>query len=200
MSNLLGEPVVVRGGTGFATELSAGSLIRITDIEGKQVGDLVIFNSDDHGDRFSQANTRKLENSVYIGGGSTLWSTKCGRLARIEEDTVGRHDILSSACSPYDYPVRFGVQDHPSCLANLTDALEPFGIPEWLVPDPFNIFMHQSMSSEGELEVLDPLSKAGDYLVLRILTDCICAISACPQDQNRCNGGTITDLSIDQLA
>jgi uncharacterized protein YcgI (DUF1989 family) len=39
---------------------------------------------------------------------------------QIERDTVNRHDILSSACSPYDYPIRFGItKDDPSWLNNL---------------------------------------------------------------------------------
>src|SRR5437660_96576 len=93
---------VVAGGTGFATVASKDSVVRITDVAGKQVGDLVLFRADDPSDRFSQANTRKLENTIHLGQGRTLWSTRCRPLARIELDTVGRHDILSSACSPYD--------------------------------------------------------------------------------------------------
>jgi uncharacterized protein YcgI (DUF1989 family) len=65
------------------------------------------------------------------------------------------------------------------------------------VPDPFNVFMNQSLSPKGELEVVEPLSRAGDYLTLRILTDCVVAVSACPNDQNRCNAGVITDLSLE---
>jgi uncharacterized protein YcgI (DUF1989 family) len=193
------ESVVIRGGTGFAAHAPAGSRVRITDLEGQQVADLVLLSSSEPDDAFSQAVTRKLEGSIYVSGGSTLWSIKCHQLARIEEDTVGMHDILSSACSPYDYPIRFGVHDHRSCLANLTESLQPFGIGEAQVPDPFNVFMNQSLSPKGELEVVEPLSRAGDHLTLRILTDCVVAVSACPNDQNRCNAGVITDLSLELI-
>jgi uncharacterized protein len=193
------ESVVIQGGTGFAVHAPAGSRVRVTDLAGQQVADLVLLSSSEPADAFSQAVTRKLEGSIYVGAGNTLWSIKCHQLARIEEDTVGTHDILSSACSPYDYPIRFGVHDHRSCLANLTEALQPFGLSEAQVPDPFNVFMNQSLSPEGDLEVVEPLSRAGDHLTLRMLTDCIVAVSACPNDQNRCNAGVITDLRLDLM-
>lgn len=198
-SDNVGSSTLVTGGTGFATTAPQGSLVRITDVAGKQVGDLVLFRAEDPSDRFSQANTRKLENTIYLARGSTLWSTTCHPLARIEVDKVGRHDILSSACSPYDYPLRFGVTGHRSCLANLTKALRPFGIEEAGIPDPLNVFMRQDLSPTGSFTVLEPMSGPGDHIELRMLEECIVAISACPQDQNACNGYEITDLRLDVL-
>jgi uncharacterized protein YcgI (DUF1989 family) len=193
----MGESVFVKGGTGFARRVPQGTVVTIVDVAGKQVGDLVLFRADDPTERFSQANTRKLENTIYLGKGSTLWSTKCLPLSRIEGDTVKSHDILSSACSPHDYPIRFGIRSHPSCLANLREALASFGIAEHLIPDPMNVFMRQQLSREGTFIVVEPLSAAGDHTDLRILMDCILAISACPQDQNLCNGYSMTDLVLE---
>ncbi len=191
------ERVLVAGGTGFAAAIPENSTLRVIDIEGKQVGDLVFFVADDSRERFSQANTRKLENTIYLRQGSRLWSTKCRPIATIARDSVERHDILSSACSPYDYPIRFGVHDHRSCLKNLTDALEVFGIGEELIPDPMNVFMHQELSGDGGFTVAEPLSKAGDAIEFELHCDVIFAISACPQDQNPCNGWKITDLAVE---
>ena len=190
------QSVVVKGGTGFASKMISGSVLRITDLRGQQVGDLVVFSAANPTERFSQANTRKLEGGIRLGRGSRLWSTRCKPMAEIICDTVQCHDILSSACSPYDYPIRFGVEDHPSCLANLTEALAPFKIPEWQIPDPLNVFMRQELSEEGELQVIEPVSGPGDHMDLRLLMDCIVGISACPQDRNACNGGSITDLEL----
>ena len=191
------KSVVVKGGGGFAARAPKDSILRIVDVSGKQVGDLVLFSSDDPRERFSQANTRKLENTIYLGEGARLWSTKCRQLATIVKDSVQRHDILSSACSPYDYPIRFGVHGHKSCLANLTEALARFDIEEAQIPDPLNVFMRQELSPQGTFTVEEPLSKAGDALELEIHLDTVFAISACPQDQNPCNGWKITDLVVE---
>ena len=146
---------VVAGGTGWAGSAPAGSLLRITDIEGQQVGDLVLFRADDHTNRFSAANTRKMNGNIFITTGATLWSSHFDRIATLEEDTVGRHDLMASACSWYDYPIRFGVEGHRSCLANLVEALAPHGIQEPGIPDPMNVFMAMDVTPSGDLTILE---------------------------------------------
>lgn len=182
---------------GMASRLERGQKLRIEDVEGQQVSDLVVFLADDVTERFSQANTRKLNNGWLISTGDTLYSTKCRPLLAIAEDTVARHDLQSSACSPYDYPIRFGVTDHPSCLAILSNQLERYDIPEHLIPDPFNVFMATSIDAEtGGISVEAARSGSGDYIVLEALEDCIVALTVCPQDQNDCNGRRITPLRV----
>jgi uncharacterized protein len=182
---------------GLASRLERGQSLRIEDVEGQQVSDLVAFLADEVTERFSQANTRKLNNSWLISTGAMLYSTKCRPLLAIVDDTVGRHDLQSSACSPYDYPIRFGVTDHPSCLAILRDQLERFDIPEHLIPDPFNVFMASSIDPEtGGITVEAARSGSGDHIVLEALEDCIVALTVCPQDQNDCNGRRITPLRV----
>jgi uncharacterized protein len=190
---------VVVGGTGWAAELAAGSLLRIVDVDGKQVGDLVLFRAAEYTDRLSVGNTRKMAGSLFVTTGAELWSTTYRRLGRIEHDSVGRHDLLASACTPYDYPLRFGEAGvgHGACLANLVQALRPWNIPEHLVPDPVNVFMNQVVNQDGTTEVLEPLSRAGDHLDVRLLEDCVVAISSCPQDLTPCNGWVITDLRVE---
>jgi len=118
----------------------------------------VVFARNDLTERLSQGNTRKLNNTWLLSTGHRLYSTKCRSLLTIIADTVGRHDLQSSACSPYDYPVRFGIRDHPSCLAILAGILAPHGIPEHLTPDPFNVFMHTTVDESGAIRVHPPRS------------------------------------------
>lgn len=182
---------------GCAFYVRRGQRVRITDLEGQQVSDLVVFSKDDPTERLSQGNTRKLNNTWLLSTGHRLYSTKCRALLTIVADTVGRHDLQSSACSPYDYPIRFGVTGHPSCLAILSDALEVHHIPEHLIPDPFNVFMNTEVAENGQIAVRAPLSKAGDYIEFHAEMDCLVAMTACPQDQNACNGYRITPLQVD---
>ncbi len=190
---------VVAGGTGWAGIAQAGSRLRIIDVDGQQVGDLVLFRLDDPADRFSAGNTRKMANSIFITTGAILWSARYRQIARIEADTAGRHDLMASACTPYDYPIRFGEKGigHRACLSNLAAALEPYGISESLIPDPMNVFMCQDVHSDGTTEVLETASASGDHLDLRLLEDCIVGLSACPQDLNPTNGWHVTDLAVE---
>lgn len=182
---------------GAAITILKGDILRITDLEGSQVSDLVVFSAGDTHERFSPGNTRKLNNSLLLSVGDTLYSTKCTPMLRIVTDTVARHDITSSWCNPYDYPIRFGVNDHPSCLAILTRALEPYGIEEYLIPEPFNVFMKTDIDEvTGHIEVMESPSRAEDYIEFQALSDCIVGMTVCPQDLNACNGWKITPLRL----
>jgi uncharacterized protein YcgI (DUF1989 family) len=189
--------VLVKARTGHAFDVRAGQRFRLVDVEGKQVSDLVAFVREDVSERLSQANTRKLNAALKISRGSVLYSTRCRPLLRITEDTVGEHDLLFSSCSPYDYRVRFGLTEpHASCLAILADVLAPHGIGEAMIPDPFNVFQRSRVTPTFGLETLEPLSRAGDWIELEAITDCLVAVTACPQDMNPCNGFSITDIAI----
>jgi uncharacterized protein YcgI (DUF1989 family) len=185
--------------SGLAFLVRKGQRFRIREVEGQQVSDLVVFLHSDPTERLSQGNTRKLNGTIRLTKGHRIYSTKCRPLLTIAEDTVGQHDILSSACSPYDYPIRFGVKDHPSCLAILRDVLAPHGIPEHLIPDPFNVFMHTQVSSDGSYTVYAPLSTAGDYVEFLAEEDLVVAMTTCPQDQNACNAYRIKPLEVQVL-
>lgn len=78
-----GAVALVRARTAWAGIVPKETVLRVTDVAGQQVGDLVLFRADDVTERFSQANTRKLENTLYLHQGSRLWSTKCTVLARL---------------------------------------------------------------------------------------------------------------------
>lgn len=183
--------------TGAAFEVDRGQRFRIVDVEGQQVSDLVAFLRGDLAERLSPANTRKLNGKLKIGCGDTLYSTRCRPLLRITEDTVGEHDLLFSSCSAHDYRVRFGLTEpHASCLAILSGVLAPYGIAEAMIPDPFNVFQRSVVGPDWRLETRAPLSKAGDYIELEAAEDCLVAVTACPQDQNPCNGFRITDIDV----
>jgi uncharacterized protein YcgI (DUF1989 family) len=188
---------LVAARTGASFELRAGARFRIVDVEGQQVSDLVAFHQDDLRERLSPANTRKLNGALKISRGGVLYSTRCRPLLRITEDTVGEHDLLFSSCSAYDYRVRFGLTaPHASCLSILADVLAPHGIEEAMIPDPFNVFQHSAVNPDWTLTTLAPRSHAGDFIELEAAADCLVALTACPQDQNPCNGYRITDIRV----
>jgi uncharacterized protein YcgI (DUF1989 family) len=183
--------------SGYAFPVAAGERFQVVDVAGQQVSDLVVFVADDPTERLSPGNTRKLNGAIKLGLGATLYSTKCRPLLGIAADTVGEHDLLFSSCSAYDYRVRFGLTEpHPNCLSLLAEALAPHGIPEHLVPDPFNVFQRSVIGPDFRLSTLAPLSRAGDHVEFEAHTDCLVALTACPQDQNPCNGFDITDILV----
>ncbi len=179
-----------------ALEVHEGERIQIVDQAGRQTAVLVAFKTDDHGEWASTSHTTEGLRSIMLSLNGEIVSNRRNPLLRLEEDTVGRHDMIMPACDGKRYLDHYGIPDHPSCRDALTTALAEYNIPFDRLPDPFNLFMQTAILSKGDLEVREPLSEAGDFVVLRALTDLIVAVSACPQDRSAQNGFNPTDLLI----
>ncbi len=201
MSDLLNDKTPIRArhirpGQGQAVEVKAGQLLQIQTVQGKQVADFVAFSQDDTGEYVSTSATRATNANIIPQLGMTLYSNRRQPMFEIVEDTVGRHDMIMPACDGRRFLDHYGVPDHPSCRDNLTTALAEFNIPFDRLPDPFNFFMHTAILGRGELEVRESLSEAGDFIVLRALTELVLAVSACPHDRSAQNGREPSDLLV----
>ena len=73
----MSRSTVVKARSGLAFNIAAGERFRVIDVAGEQVSDLVAFVREDLTERFSQANTRKLNGALKLHKGDTLYSTRC---------------------------------------------------------------------------------------------------------------------------
>ncbi len=166
--------------TGAAFELRRGQLLRVIDLEGEQVADLVAFTRDDKLEWLSSGRTLDYANSIYLRQGNILFSNRSHPMFTITEDDVGRHDFLLTPCSPETFQIVYGEKNyHPSCFENLSKQLQHFGIPADSIPTTFNIFMNVEIDARGTLKILPLRSKAGDAITLRAEMDLIVGLTAC---------------------
>src|SRR5690348_5263024 len=102
VSDITGEIVeeFVLPPKGFmAREMSRGDVLRVTDLEGRQVGDLIAFNRSDLREKFWISSTIRLNGTVYVTGGHVLYSELSRPMVTILADTCGRHDLLAGSCN-----------------------------------------------------------------------------------------------------
>lgn len=173
-----------------------GQILRVIDVEGKQVMDLVCFNLQRPEEKLWIANTIKLNGTIYLKKGHALYSDYAQKMFTIIEDTAGIHDVLYAACSAEVNYVRYGISWHPNCTDNLIKALCQYGIRRKDIPMTFNLFMNAPVKKNGSLTIEEPVSKPGDFMDLQAEMDMIVGISNCPQDLNCCNGWNPTPLKI----
>jgi hypothetical protein len=191
-----GEPVVIPARTARAFRVRAGQTLRVIDVEGEQVADIVCATAADPAETFSGIVTTQLNKAVYLTTGHVLYSVRRRPLLTIVADRVGRHDVLMGACSAYSYRLRYGVENHPNCQALLAGVLAPLGVvPD--VPDTFNAFMNVPVAADGSLSVEVPRSRAGDSVTLRAEVDLLVGIAACPADLSPCNGWNPTPIAVE---
>ena len=160
-----------KDGAGAGFELKKGQFIQVI---GKSTVDFVAFNRHNLTERFDQARTKTNQLKIFITKGDVLISRDNNVMLTIVEDTwQWHHDLQKGMCSRKRHElrfrgeVRFDVWGYPDgqaprqrpwerwedipargCLENLTEALKPWNISPWDIPNPFNIF--QNMRIDGE--------------------------------------------------
>ncbi|HTE24882.1 DUF1989 domain-containing protein [Flavitalea sp.] len=167
--------------SGVAFILKKNQLLKITDIEGEQVADLVCFNLQDQKEYLSSGRTIDYAEKIFLSTGDPFYSNRSNLMFKIVEDNVGRHDFLLTPCSAEMFRKIYGHdKPHRGCFGNLCNALEPYGILPDEIPVTFNVFMNVSVNGEtGKIAVLPPRSKAGDSITILAEMDLIVGLTAC---------------------
>ena len=177
--------------SGKAVRVEKGNAIRIVNTHGEQVVDTWAFRDGDLDEYMAMDATRAYNQRLSPIVGDPLVTNRRQPILTLEEDTSpGRHDTLMAACDRWRYGL-LGVEGyHDNCADNLTHALAELGLQESHTPAPINLFMNIPWQMDGGLSWEAPLSRPGDYVLLRAEMDCVVAMSACPQDLLPINGKT----------
>ncbi len=175
-----------------------GQTIRITSVDGPQVGDLNLWNADDLTERFFSGKTRALH-GTHVTTGDTLWSClpHLRPMATVTHDSLdwygiddfggAVHDVIGTRCDPYTHALLSdGGQYHHCCHSNLTRALsDATGLPlpeaELHIHDVLNVFMCTGFTRDtGQYFMKASPVRPGDRLEFRAEIDLLGALSACP--------------------
>ena len=180
-------------GTGF--EVRRGQLLKIIDPQGEQVSDMISFSASERSEWLSSGRTIDYANTIYVTTGHVLYSNRSRPMWTIVEDTVGRHDFLLTPCSPETFEIIYETHGHhPSCFENLSRGLAQYEISPDSIPTTLNVFMNVEIAPTGELRILAPRSRSGDYLILRAEMDMIVGVTACSAELS--NNGSFKPIDI----
>lgn len=174
---------------GRAVRLNKGDALKIVNTHGQQVVDTWAFSAEDLGEFMSMEHLRPTILRIFPHAGDELVTNRRRPILFFEEDTSpGIHDTLMAACDDYRYGLLNCTEYHDNCTDNLFAAMRQLGLKPPECPSPLNMWMNIPVNQNGGTEWGVPLSKPGDYVVLRARMDCIVAMSACPQDILPING------------
>ncbi|MGI9450018.1 MAG: DUF1989 domain-containing protein, partial [Geminicoccaceae bacterium] len=182
-------------------EVKAGEYIQIIDVEGRQCSDFLAFDRRqlDTGKLrgLDATTTRTLMGSAYPGPGlfAKFFDPDMQALVEVIHDTVGRHDTFNLACTRRYYE-DMGYFGHPNCSDNFNGAFDPLGIDPTIGWPAINFFFNTHVDDLNLIHFDEPFSRPGDYVLLRALTDLVCASSSCPCDIDAANGWQLSDIHI----
>lgn len=181
--------------------VKAGDYIQIIDVSGRQCSDFLAFDAAalERGQEYGldATTTRTLMGSAYPGPGlhSKYYDERQVALVETIRDTVGRHDTFALACSAKYYD-DMGYPGHANCSDNFNAVLEPLGIKPKRGWPAINFFFNTGIDHTNALTMDEPWSRPGDYVLLRALTDLVCATSSCADDIDSANGWEPTDIHV----
>src|SRR4051812_40767225 len=76
--------------TGTAFQIGRGQQLRVIDVEGEQVADLIAFAADDQTEWLSSGRSIDYANRIYLTTGDILYSNRSRPMFTIMADDVGR--------------------------------------------------------------------------------------------------------------
>lgn len=166
-------------GTAAAFEVTSGQLIQIVDLAGKQVASIVALSGDARRERLSTPVTITANASLVLKAGDKLYSNRNTAVLELVEDTVGRHDLLTSPLPLGHDATTTTSKTAPagSTLDALMSAAADLGIENADVSNPVNLFKHVVIKQRGEIDVRDSLSERNDTVVLRALVDAVVIVA-----------------------
>ena len=171
--------VIIPARAGKAFEVRKGQIMRITEVEGKQVADVNAWNLHDYREimdvmaSVSMARNYKRVDEIYTNRYNVMFT--------VLSDTIGVH-YFGSHCSRAMYSKYHGMEDHPNCFDILADSVKSYGLTHDDVHNCFNVFMNCHMQPDGTRIVKPPVSDKGDYVDWQAEMDCLVAVAACPGD------------------
>lgn len=181
--------------------VKAGQFIQIIDVQGHQCSDFQAF-SVEHLKNGIEATldptvTRSLMLSSYPAPGvyDKFYNQDSEPYVEVIRDTVCRHDTFGLACNAKYYDDR-GYPGHISCTENFNKTLSEHGIKarkNWVA---VNFFFNTQVLECHTLDADVSWSRAGDYVLLRAVTDLVCVSSACPDDTSPANNWNPTDIHV----
>lgn len=184
--------------TGTALEIKKNQVLKIIDIEGEQVADVFAFAAADPSEWLSSGRSIDYANTIYLTKDHILYSNRSRPMFTILADAVGRHDFLLTPCSRETFEILYDNHVHySSCFENLSASLAEFGIAPDMISTTFNAFMNVRVAADGSLSIEAPLSKAGDFIMLRADMDLIVGITACSAPKS--NNGIFKPIEIEVL-
>jgi urea carboxylase-associated protein 1 len=192
--------VVVGAGEPYAGKLARGQFSRIVDLEGNQAVDTLFYCVADLRERYSAADTIRLQRKLYLSTGSVLYSNLARPMLTIVADTCGRHDTLGGACAAESNTVRYGqhTKHMHSCRDNFLRAIAgmDLGLEKRDLTSNINFFMNVPVTPAGKLTFEDGISAGGKYVEMRAEQDVLVLISNCPQLNNPCNAYNPTPIRL----
>ena len=190
--------VVVPARAPWSGIVPAGATMTITDLEGNQAVDCLLYDAADTAVRYCAHTTMAAQRNIFVTTGTVLLSSEGSPLMTVVDDSCGRHDTIGGACSQESNTLRYGFHTKHlhACVENFLLEGSRWGLGKRDLVSNLNWFMNVPVEPDGTMGIVDGISSPGLHVACRAERDVLVLISNCPQINNPCNGFNPTAVRI----
>jgi uncharacterized protein len=183
---------VIDGGKHWSWVLGAGTVLRLTDIEGGANVGMLFYNPANLLERYNAPDTLKCQHTFKLTRGHCLYSDMGRIFCSITEDSVGWHDTVCGTTDREQVAQRWGEKSYQNYRNDWTqngvDAFlvegGKYGLGKRDLAANVNWFSKVAVADAGELQ-FDPASaRPGGYVDLRFEMDALVLLHTCPHPLN----------------
>lgn len=199
-SDLLWEETVAPGG--YATRrLPRGARLRLLDTKGDACASLQIFNAEMPTERYSFADTVKIQWNAYLAEGKFLLSDMGRVLMSIFKDTTGgTHDTFSGTSNAYTNAAKYGDGRNSGQFPNGRDRFllgaAKHGLQRRDIHAAITLFKGAKIADDGTIEPQIGPFEPGREVILRAEMDVIVVIANVPHVLDPRPDYTVTTLRL----
>ena len=199
-SDLLWEETVAPGG--YATRrLPRGARLRLLDTKGDACASLQIFNAEMPTERYSFADTVKIQWNAYLAEGKFLLSDMGRVLMSMFKDTTGgTHDTFSGTSNAYTNAAKYGDGRNSGQFPNGRDRFllgaAKHGLQRRDIHAAITLFKGAKIADDGTIEPQIGPFEPGREVILRAEMDVIVVIANVPHVLDPRPDYTVTPLRL----
>ncbi len=182
----------IEGGKHWSWVLGAGTVLRLTDIEGGANVGMLFYNPVHMLERYNAPDTLKCQHTFKLTRGHCLYSDMGRIFCSITEDSVGWHDTACGTSNREQVAQRWGEKNYQNYRNDWTqNGFEAFlveggkyGLGRRDLAANVNWFSKASAADDGTLQFDPKNARAGGYVDLRFEMDALLLLHTCPHPLN----------------
>lgn len=186
---------VIDGGKHWSLNMSAGTLLRLTDIEGGANVGMLFYNPQNPLERYNAPDTLKCQHTFKLTKGHCLYSDMGRIFCSIVEDSNGWHDTVCGNSTRKLIASRWGEKNYQTYRNEWTqnghDAFlveaGKYGLGRRDLAANVNWFSKVAVGHDGALRFDAANAKPGSFVDLRFEMDTLVLLHTCPHPLNTAN-------------
>jgi uncharacterized protein len=187
-----GFGATIEGGKHWSWVLGAGSVLRLTDVDGGANVGMLFYNPANLLERYNAPDTLKCQHTFKLTRGHCLYSDMGRIFCSITGDSVGWHDTVCGTSNRAQVAQRWGEKSYQDYRNDWTqNGLDAFlveggkyGLGRRDLAANVNWFSKAAAADDGALQFDPENSRAGGHVELRFEMGALVLLHTCPHPLN----------------